>query len=254
MLKTPPELLLSQGPLRIRYLHGESRTLVVSYSGVGNTRSEEPSLEFVETASDGGKNHVLFVTDQSRSWLNGPGVSSTLQAAVTAVRTETRADRVLGLGNSMGGSMAILLADEIPFDAVLAFTPQYSILSSEVPEETRWTYFRKRIASFPYPRVDTFRTERTKYFMLHGDDDSELAHALRFPIRPGISHRIVPNCGHTLARQLKRKGVLSPIVRDFIDGRYRRMRSRLDGIQAVTRARLDLEARGGGSDHRYAAE
>ncbi|MFP7570605.1 hypothetical protein [Marivita sp. S2033] len=181
------------------------------------------------------------MTDRSRSWLNGTGIAAIIRSAIDAIRDDIGAVSVVGLGNSMGGFMALALSRDVAFDAVFALTPQYSILPNEVPEETRWRYFRKRIETVHYPRADTFRPDRTKYFILHGSDESELVHALRFPMANGVSHFILPGCGHQLASQMKRKGLLTPIVRDLIDGRYRRMRTRLNALDAMRR--IDFEAR-----------
>ncbi len=61
-------------PLVAHYLSGTGPRLVVSLAGVGGGqgRARVPPMEFMGTAKAYGENHVLFfVSDASRSWLNG---------------------------------------------------------------------------------------------------------------------------------------------------------------------------------------
>ena len=50
----------------------------MSLAGFGRNRNQVPPMEFIGTASGGGVNHVLFVSDTSRSWMNGPGLAEML--------------------------------------------------------------------------------------------------------------------------------------------------------------------------------
>lgn len=232
-------LLFEKGPLRIRYLEGEGSDLVVSFSGVGTQRSEEPPPEFPGIASADRQNHVLFVSDVSRSWLNGDGMADQIVLCIRATADHINADRVIALGNSMGGTMALHVSRLFDFDRVIAFTPQYSVLANEVPEEDRWVYFRKQIQSYPFPRVEDLRTDTTKYYIFHGDERRELAHALRFPKAPGISHYIMPNTDHKVAATLRDRGVLRPLVQHVINGQSMRLRRQIADIGAIPMVKFD---------------
>ncbi|OSQ51054.1 alpha/beta fold hydrolase [Marivita geojedonensis] len=241
MSKSDIPLLVEHGPLRIRYLEGRGRTLVVSFSGVGKKRSDEPSIEFPGIASAGHENHVLFVTDQSRSWLNGAGMADRIQRVVEATATHIKAERIVAIGNSMGGTMALHMSRLMDFERVIALTPQFSVAPGEIPEEDRWSYFRKRIKQFHFPRVEKLRTDTTKYFILHGDEPLELAHARRFPQEPGITHIIVPDTDHRLAEHLKQRKILVPLMQEVIAGRSRRFRRRLASIGGLPASRVLLD-------------
>lgn len=48
----------------------------------------------------------------------------------------------------MGGSMALMLKDQVAAKTVLALVPQYSICPDTVPQEKRRMRFRKKIVHF----------------------------------------------------------------------------------------------------------
>ncbi|MCR9108335.1 hypothetical protein [uncultured Marivita sp.] len=235
-------LVYESGPLRIRYLKGESADLIVSFSGVGKQRSVEPPPEFPGIASADRQNHVLFVSDMSRSWLNGDGMAGQILRCIQATADHVKAARVIALGNSMGGTMALHLSRYFGFEKVIAFTPQYSVHPDDVPEEDRWHYFRKRIRTFHFPRVEALRPEATKYFIFHGDENRELAHALRFPRKPGISHFILPGADHRLASELRSSGVLGPLIENILAGKTRRFRRQIANLGGVSIAQYRPDA------------
>lgn len=170
-----------------------------------------------------GRYPALFITDESRSWLNAPGMAERIVAEIRAVAARLGVRRIVAIGNSMGGSMALHLSTMVEFETVLALTPQYSVQPTVVPEERRWRYFRNRISAFRFERIDTLHPERTRYVIVHGDGPGELAHALRFPQLRGVAHLILPGFDHRLAMTLKARGVLKSLVRAAIEGRVPRV-------------------------------
>ena len=239
MSETEIPLVFENGPLRIRYLEGEGSDLVVSFSGVGTKRGVEPPPEFPGIASSGRQNHVLFVSDMSRSWLNGDRMADQILACITATAEHVNADRVIAIGNSMGGTMALHLSRLFEFDRVIAFTPQYSVLADEVPEEDRWFFFRRKIKTFHFPKVEGLRTRTTKYLIFHGDEHRELAHALRFPKAPGIAHYIIPQTDHNVAAALRSKGALAPLVNSLLSAQPKRFRRQLAELGGIPVARFN---------------
>ena len=233
MSETEIPVLYENGPLRIRYLEGNGTDLIVSFSGVGTKRDVEPPPEFPGIASADRQNHVLFVSDKSRSWLNGEGMANQILCCIRATVDHINAERVIALGNSMGGTMALHLSRFFDFERVIAFTPQYSVLENEVPEEDRWFFFRNQIRTYPFPRVEALRPETTKYFIFHGDERRELAHALRFPKAPGISHYIMPRTDHKVAAHLRDRGALRPLVQNLINGKPRQFRKNLTELGGI---------------------
>ncbi|WP_210880314.1 hypothetical protein [Roseovarius autotrophicus] len=78
----PPALqdLCIAPPLRIHFSPGKEDTLVVCFVGVGTVRHAPPAVEMVGSATVGGRYPVMFVTDESRSWLNAPGMAERIVA------------------------------------------------------------------------------------------------------------------------------------------------------------------------------
>ncbi len=230
MTESPLTTIVDDGPLRIRYLPGRFETLVVSFSGVGSERAAPPVEEFFSIASDHGNNHVLFVIDESRCWLNNGDMIEKILVAIRQTVAKTGAQRVVALGNSMGGTMALIVARYFTFDAAIAIVPQYSVDPEVVPEEHRWRFFRRQIQGFRFPVVDTFRADRTRYYLLHSCIPKEQRQALRFPEVPGVGQYMIPGAGHRLATYLKRKGVLEPLIRYAIAGKPRKFRRAVQRI------------------------
>jgi pimeloyl-ACP methyl ester carboxylesterase len=239
--------LVTRPPLRIRYLPGSGARLVVSFSGVGNKRHEEPPLEFFRLAHGLGKgagqgeNHVLFVTDESRSWMNAPGLAEAVAATVTETAARIGASRVVAIGNSMGASAALILAALIPVDTVVAFVPQVSVHPDIVPEETRWTHFRNRITVWPHPQVPDLAGRATDVTVLHGTSADEMVHVARFPAM--TSHFLVPGQDHRLARALHAQGRLAPIITNAIAGRHTRARDAVRAAGGQRRAQYEQKLR-----------
>ena len=241
---TPEErVLVGRDDLRIAHVPGRSATLVVSLSGVGTRPSRMPPPEFFRLATRGGAHHGLFVADAGRRWLNAPGMAEEIVGAVRAVAAEIGATRIVAVGNSMGGTMALHLAGLVPFDGVLAFVPQYSVDPDIVPEEARWMRFRRRIADWPHRVVTLDGLAGRQVFVLHGATADELHHARRFPRLDGVDHHIFPVAGHRLARDLKEAGRLDAMIGHLIDGRPRLLRRAIRQAGGVSRGTFEA-ARG----------
>lgn len=239
--------LVIRPPLRICYLPGSSSRLVVSFSGVGNKRHEEPPLEFFRLAhglprgAGQGANHVLFVTDESRSWMNTPGLAEAVAETVTETAARIDASRVVAIGNSMGASAALILASLMPVDTVVAFVPQFSVHPAIMPEETRWGYFRNRITAWPHPQTPDLAGRPTDVTVLHGTSADELAHVARFPAM--ASHFLLPGQDHRLAQSLHARGLLAPIIANAIAGRHTRARDAVRAAGGVRRAQYEQKLR-----------
>ncbi len=230
------EEVLNEGPLKVRYLQGRSSTLVVSFSSVGSTRWEEPPLEFVGTGSMDGENHMLFITDISRSWLNAEGMLEKIMETIDQAAGLIDADRVVALGVSMGATMALHVSRYYRFDSVLALAPQYSVDPSVVPDEHRWQHFIKKIENFRFPKVEGLTPEKTKYYIVHGGHQKEQRHLLRFPKVRGIAHFVFPKFDHDVGQKLRTMGVLPDLVGYAINGRSPRFRKTVERLGGMFRS------------------
>lgn len=231
--------MVTAPPLGLSYLMGTDETLVVSLAGVGKKRDEQPLPEFFKLASQGGKHHVLFVSDASRSWLNGPGLADRIVSAIERTAAETKASRIVAVGNSMGGTMALLLAGLTRIDIVLAVVPQFSAHPNRVPGERRWRFFRNQITEWPFEAVDELPPENTQSIILHGGTADECRHLDQFPTGPNARHFVFPDMDHNLAHRLLRRKQLGAIVRRAIAGENWRMRRAIEKAGGVSRAQFD---------------
>ena len=225
--------IVSSPPLQVLYWKGVSDTLVVVFSGIGQIHEEQPPVEFFDSATEGGKNHALFVSDISRSWLNHEGMDKKIIEAINYVSGRQGISSISFIGNSMGGSVALFLREIIDVKSVLAFAPQYSIMHRLVPEERRWRRYRSKIVYHKYQSVTLLRDRGKGAFIVHGGSEDELAHALKFPQAAACRHFILPECGHNLASSLKKRGVLSKLVGASIHYkpyRFRRIIEREGGV------------------------
>lgn len=226
--------LPAHGAMRLRHLPGQTRRLVIAFAGVGAHRAQEPKLEFFHMSQGRQQNHVLFVTDASRSWMNAPGMAEHLVEQIAALRAEHQLEAVVAIGNSMGGTMALILSSLMDIDSVVAIAPQFSVHPRIIPSEQRWPKFRANITDFRFPKVAGLRPERTHYVLLHGSDALEMPHVARFSRIRGIGNFIFPGHGHRLAGALHKRNLLAPVMEDAIAGRHRRMRAKIAAAGGLT--------------------
>lgn len=223
---------LEAPPLYLDYLPGKSSLLVLAFTGVGDRTEAVPSPEAIRLTGWDGENHVLFIGDASRSWMNAAGLVEALLAAVSGLVDRIKPTRIVAFGNSMGGSAALIFASLFKVDAVLAIVPQFSVKADLVPEERRWNHFRQHILDWRFPNVPDLSGHGGDVMILHGGEPRELVHASRFRVGPGVDHYVVQQFGHALALCLKQKRHLRPLMTHVLDGN-------------MAEARAEVEAAGG---------
>lgn len=212
----------------IAHQRGWDRRLFICLSGVGTKRGQVPDFEFPGSASDRGRNHVLQVADKGRSWMNDPELVRDIVRHTEAITAKHGITEVIALGNSMGGFMALVLPGLTRIDRVIAFAPQFSMHPDHVPEETRWQFWRRRIASYRFETIGGLDPKKCGYFILHGDDPKEAIHWRRFPEHRRLNHYVLRNKGHNLTADLKQDGLLPRAIRLAAAGRPRALRLMLE--------------------------
>ncbi len=237
-------VLKNDPPLVLSYVPGTSDTLVISLAGVGRGRKTQPPVEFFQLAYQDGANHVLFVSDASRSWMNGPGLAESIVETIEKVVEEAGIQRIVAVGNSMGGTMALILPYLTRIDEVLAFVPQFSAKPSRVPEEDRWLFFRNKIKTWPFEAIERLPTDRCTVTILHGGSPDELVHLNRFPKDQQAKHFVLPDLGHRLAYDLHTAGKLARIVRTAIAKKPWKCRRAIESVGGITRAEFDERQNG----------
>ena len=225
-----PQLVKAPVPLVAHYLPGTGRRLVVSLAGVGGASDVHRAqpMEFIGTASGRGENHVLFIADVSRSWMNAPGLAENIVKLIESYRDAHRVTEVVTMGNSMGGFAALVLPDLIPIKTAISFSPQFSMNPSTVPTEARWEKHQRNIRVWRFGDVGDLAQKDTQYFILHGDHPMEAAHWMRFRQHSRAHHYIVRGSGHGLAAQLRKRLILQRVIDAAIAHKPRQVRKALE--------------------------
>ena len=191
--------------LRISYERGEGDVLVIAFAGVGLALGGIQTEEFrnsVKQLHQQGQCSVAYVLDKRRSWYND-GVGSEIADALNLTARQVEASKVVTLGNSMGGTGALIFAGILAnCSQAIAFCPQSSVNPDVAPFETRWGEWRKSIEKWDFPDATATLEQGVKYDIFYGEDDPlDLQHARRFSTldRPNINLHMLSKCGHDVA-------------------------------------------------------
>lgn len=220
---------------KMDYLPGSSDRLVVSFSGVGSKRDQMPGYEFIGSASDGGRNHVLLVSERRRTWMNDTALSQAIVTEVEKIVAQEDIQDVVSIGNSMGGFMALVLPQLTRVTCAIAFSPQYSMHPDHVPEESRWQYWRNRFPGFTHETIGPLDTDACDYYIFHGDAAVEEVHWGRFPVNPALNHFILKGVNHNLVKSLKQQRMLGRLIRLAIHRKPQKLRVLLQSRFDATR-------------------
>lgn len=196
-------------------------TVLVSFAGVKSGSGLGTKSEFRSLLSEiGVLDRSLFVSEVRASWYQ-----SLSPRAVSAL--ESLLPREVGLiGNSMGGSGALLLAHLLTGRKirVLAFNPQFSVFRSWCPWEKRFRKQTRRVWRRPHPTVlhplpSSCRTDKADHEckvlvgegnaldVLHGEEILKRAQCCEVVLCPG---------DHGLVRDLRDSGKLETLIREFV--------------------------------------
>ena len=219
--------LFEDDHLRIRFVEGKSNEAIVSFSGVGMNdyrilnMNKPPGWdatqidEFRKTIGE--TKNVYYVADKRRGWYNG--LEDRLLDLINSDLAKRRLGRVLALGNSMGGSAALMFASRIRgCRHAVAFAPQSSVHPDVVPFESRWDEYRARITEWTTPDpVRSMDASVRRYYVFYGmRDDMDKLHIQRILARrlPSTVVFGLRKCGHEVALYLRNNGVS---LKDIID-------------------------------------
>lgn len=225
--------------LRVWLYRGASRRLVVSFSPTC-APGEEPGYDLAAAATRDGQDNALFIADKTNSWLNAPGLIEEIVQWVEAYKIASDATEIMTLGQSMGGFMALAMPKFMPVDSAVAFAPQFSVHPEEVPEESRWAMYRRKISQFRIRSLDDTLVDNVAYFALHDYSEDEAPQRDRFPNRDNLTHLILPDAGKNVPQDMRRKGLLGEVVEWGFQNRPRKMRLSLAPLN-VFRRHLDGE-------------
>ncbi|MEO8529622.1 MAG: hypothetical protein ABI459_00215 [Deltaproteobacteria bacterium] len=214
----PPEVVVDTDAVSALYVRGSSSTLVVTFSGVGRDPQKPPEVEFLGTASGGGTNHVLAITDLKRTWYSQPEVLDDISRAFDATVARLKPTRIVAVGNSMGGYGAILFSAKFGFEITLAIAPQYS-MKEAVVNEGRWSDYRQNFG----PKLaeslgESLEKSTATTVILHGLLGPDIRHFEHIVMRPGLHHGLIRRETHGVGFVLKARGRLAPFITSTFAG------------------------------------
>ena len=225
--------LFEDDHLRIRFVEGKSNEAIISFAGVGtgdyrihNLNQPSRGGEQYATQIDefrktlGETRNVYYVADKRRGWYNG--LEDRIRDVINSHIAERKTRHVLALGNSMGGSAALMLASGIRgCRQAVAFAPQSSVYPEFAPFETRWEAYRLGIRNWTTPDpILSMDASMRRYYVFYGmRDDLDKQHIQR------ILARRLPNTvvfglrkgSHDVALYLRNNGVS---LKDIIDAAF----------------------------------
>ncbi len=207
-------LLRDDVNLRISEYAGTSGTHVVSFTGIGFQMGGIQTEEFRRSLGDQKRHHAAnYVIDKTKSWFN-----TTAGTILPVLREQTMtAQRVVTLGNSMGGFGAAYFAGLLPAcDRAIAFVPQFAVSPDWMPPgEYRWAPLRAAITEHRIGHALETLAPGRRYFIFCGAASGlDREHAARFKDHGGAAVDIilVSPGRHDLAAQMKEAGCLHALL------------------------------------------
>jgi tetratricopeptide (TPR) repeat protein len=136
---------------------------------------------------------ALHVITARNDWFQHPDI----EAMFNRVRAlSDRYERVVTYGTSMGAYAALSFARPLGADRAIALMPQYSILSSEMPSETRWRAEASG-TSFRYHYMDAPMKAGARAYLIYDPFHSlDRKQAERIAATPGCALVPMPLIGH----------------------------------------------------------
>lgn len=227
---------------------GTGDRLVVCFSPTGAEDPNEPQdISFPMAATGHGVNHVLFVSDPQRTWLNGPGLREKIFFHFLKFKEKVRPSSIVTLGHSMGGFYALACAADFGASAAVALAPQVSVHHEIAGDDKRWLIFWDRITNFRYKHVSELLTKEPEYFVVHGALPREKPQRDRTPLAKNITHFVLPDVHHNVPARLKREGIQETFIDTCFEGdkqgalevlkpmeAYKRTKAKHPELEAIT--------------------
>ena len=213
-----PRLIHRSFDTALVWLPGVSTNLVVVFLGIQRNSLRQKRLDFMDIASQQGRNHVLFVADLCRSWYSRPGQRDRIYAMIRRFVTLHHIETISTMGGSMGGYGAILFSDLLPVRNAIAFVPQL-LLSEDVINRPNWSQNRPNITDAVDRDLTRVMAKTGCHFhILYGDQDEDdrihLGHLNReLPNAKHIGIVIAPGQKHYVGPWLLAQGQLENLVK-----------------------------------------
>ena len=185
------------------------RGLVIAFTGVRFGMGGIVKREF-ERSLAGLDMSVCYVIDRRRAWYN----YATDELTALLRRVAADHERVVTLGNSMGGFGAIYFAGLLDgCSRAIAFCPRFSVVPGVIADNrsprlvSAITEWRAQTA------IDTFRDD-VDYRIFYGDDPIDRLHQQAYE-EAGLA-TVSLEGGHNVAAWLRDRGELAPLLASLL--------------------------------------
>lgn len=187
-----------------------------------------PQFEFCKSANVLNHN-TIFIRDLTQSWYQRglPGISSNLLDTVTPIKrivNKYNCNKVITVGNSMGGFAAIYYAAALGNAHAIAFAPQTFIgpIKRLVHKDNRWnreilrtyafTLFRKKQFNLVNTLQEHLQTNWCADIIEASDHRLDLIHANELVSLAQVSIRKYRSSSHRIVKELRDQGQLTKIL------------------------------------------
>ena len=204
--------------IEISHEMGDGDEGIVSFTGIGFGMGGIQVEEFRKSLA-ASTNHIYYVKDKSRHWYNSSAekITNFLNAEFSC----RRISKVITVGNSMGGFGAILFAASLDgCHRAIAFAAQSAIDPSIVPWDQRFNKLTSSVKSWAgLDAVKSLRRDVSYFAFFGANDPIDVRHAERLieANSPNMTVCLIENSGHDVSFDLKKAGVLSPLMKALVD-------------------------------------
>jgi hypothetical protein len=161
---------------------------------------------------------TIFVIDKKRRWYNH-GLSARVIDTVNGLLIGMdAAEKVVTLGNSMGGFGAVAFAGRLRHcTTAIAFCPQSSVHPEIASFDRRWMDLRSEITDWDFPDAAPLVVPHVRYHIFFGAKDrTDGQHAARLAGARHVSVNAVQGSDHGVAAVMKQQGTLYPTIRQLM--------------------------------------
>ena len=214
-------VLRDDAGLRLWRMAGETQRLVVCFSGVGVDADLPPPPEWQRLVAWTPRDHLLFVSDPGRTWLNREGLIEEIVDAIEAEVDHCGAVQVCTLGHSMGGFAALVIPAFTQVDVAVAMSPQYAVDPAVVPDETRWAQYRDAIAQYRVSNAADYIVPECRYYVFFGRHPREAVQRNLAQPSENLELYVMPGTHHNTPQRMKAAGVLDTMISACFAGKQR---------------------------------
>ncbi len=201
---------------RISFDHRGADTTAFCFTGTGSSLggidAEDIQKEEFRKSLSQARSNCVYIIDKKRTWYAAQAIRDHLQRFLLQEHAAWNVARTVSIGNSMGGTGALVFCELLKADVTLSFAPQSSVSPIRAGFENRYDkYVRAMPKGGHFTDVVGVRTCGSVLVFFGSDDDIDLFHAERM-LGAGYRMVVTQNCGHDVAAYLKRQGHLGPIL------------------------------------------